>query len=73
MPTLNLLKSVRCRNLLKHAKDEKSSGVAGELFQLWTTRFVNYFVIHLLFAFYVTRRPCTLPQLYISIYFCSYS
>jgi len=27
MPTLDLLKSVRCRNLLKHAEDEKSSGV----------------------------------------------
>jgi len=25
---VNLLKSVCCRNLLKHAKDEKSSGVA---------------------------------------------
>jgi len=39
MPTLNKLKSVRCRNLLKHAKDEKSSGVAGKLFQLCITRF----------------------------------
>jgi len=29
MPTINLLKSVRSRNLLEHAKDEKSSDVAG--------------------------------------------
>jgi len=36
---INLLKSVCCRNLLKQAKDEKSSGVAGRLFQLCITRF----------------------------------
>jgi len=36
---VNLLKSVCCRNLLKHAKDENSSGVTGRLFQLCITRF----------------------------------
>jgi len=41
---VNLLKSVCCRNLLKHAKDEKSSDVAGRLFELCITRFEKKYI-----------------------------